>query len=58
MRARPLVIAARVTPAEKALIVAAAEKEGLSVDELVRRACLLGIPEHAKELRDLHTSAG
>ena len=40
MRSRPLLVAARVTAAEKALVEAAAAAEGLPVSEFILRTVL------------------
>lgn len=40
MRSRPLLVAARVTAAEKALVEAAAEAEGLPVAEFILRTVI------------------
>ncbi len=40
MRSRPMLVAARVTAAEKALIIAAAEAEGIPVSEFILRTVL------------------
>ena len=40
MRQRPFVVAARVTPTERAMIAAAAEEAGIPVSEFILRSIL------------------
>jgi uncharacterized protein (DUF1778 family) len=48
MRSRPVLVAARVTAAEKALIIASAEAEGLPVSEFILRTVMAHVAQQGE----------
>lgn len=51
-RERPVVVSTRVKPAERALITAVAEAEGVSVSEALHRLLMPAVRGRVRELAD------